>query len=71
MGLLKTLMTTPYERQNDWEFVAVKYRDTIYLCSQKTEQDKLMEQLKTDREKQMESWGFKFEQIILSDSINT
>jgi RAT1-interacting protein len=62
-------MCTPYERREDWEFIAIKYKETIYLCRTETEQYRLFEQSKTDRQKQMESWGFKFEQFVLSDSI--
>ena len=68
-GLLTTLMCTPYERREDWEFVAIKYKETIYLCKTETEQQRLFEQSKSERQKQMESWGFKFEQYVLSDSI--
>ena len=68
-GLLTTLMCTPYERREDWEFIAIKYKETIYLCRTETEQQSLFEQSKSDRQKQMESWGFKFEQLVLSDSI--
>ena len=69
-GLLTTLMCTPYEKREDWEFVALKYKETIYLCRIETEQQRLFEQRKNDRQKHMESWGFKFEQFVLSDSIN-
>jgi RAT1-interacting protein len=69
-GLLTTLMCTPYEKREDWEFVALKYKETIYLCSIETEQKRLQEQHKNDRQKQMASWGYKFEQFILSDSIS-
>ena len=69
-GLLTTLMCTPYEKREDWEFVALKYKETIYLCSIETEQKRLQEQQKNDRQKQMASWGYKFEQFVLSDSIN-
>lgn len=69
-GLLTTLMCTPYEKRKDWEFVALKYKETIYLCSIETEQKRLQEQQKNDRQKQMASWGYKFEQFVLSDTIN-
>ena len=68
-GLLTTIMCTPYERREDWEFVALKYKETIYLCKQETEQQRLFEQNKSERQRHMESWGYKFEQCILSDSI--
>ena len=68
-GLLTTIMCTPYERREDWEFVALKYKETIYLCKQETEQQRLFEQNKSERQRHMESWGYKFEQFILSDSI--
>ena len=44
-------------------------KDTIYLCSTETEQKRLAEANKSERQKQMESWGFKFEQCVLSSSI--
>ena len=68
-GLLTTIMCTPYERREDWEFVALKHKGTIYLCKQETEQQRLFEQNKSERQKHMESWGYKFEQYILSDNI--
>ena len=69
-GLLTTIMCTPYERREDWEFVALKYKETIYLCKQETEQQRLFEQNKSERQRHMESWGYKFEDYILSDSIH-
>ena len=68
-GLLTMIMCTPFEKREDWEFVAIKYKETIYLCKLETEQQRLFEQGKSERQKQMETWGFKFEQFILSDSI--
>ena len=69
-GLLTTIMCTPYERREDWEFVALKYKETIYLCKQETEQQRLFEQNKSERQRHMESWGYKFEQFVLSDNIH-
>ena len=68
-GLLTTIMCTLFERREDWEFVALKHKGTIYLCKQETEQQRLFEQNKSERQRQMESWGYKFEQYILSDNV--
>ena len=68
-GLLTTLMCTPYERREDWEFVAIKFKQTIYLCTIETEQKRTAEQNKSERQKEMSTWGYKFEEFVLSDNI--
>jgi len=66
-GLLTTLMCTPYERRDGWEFNAVKFKKTIYLCAVETDQKKSQRLNESQRQKDMCSWGFKFEQYVLSD----
>ena len=66
-GLLTALMCTPYERRDGWEFNAVKFKNTIYLCAVETEQKRAQRQNETQRQKEMCSWGFKFEQYVLSE----
>ena len=66
-GLLTALMCTPYERRDGWEFNAVKFKNTIYLCAVETEQKRAQRQNETQRQRDMCSWGYKFEQYVLSD----
>ena len=46
------------------------FKDTIYLCKVETEQKRLSEENRTKRQLDMCSWGYKFEQYVLSDNIN-
>lgn len=66
-GLLTTLMCTPYERRDGWEFNAVKFKNTIYLCAVETEGRRIQRQNETQKNRDMCSWGFKFEQYVLSE----
>lgn len=65
-GLLRQLMCTPYEYREPWIILATKFKGTIYLCAEETEkrtQEKLSE---TDAMKKILSYGFKFEQCVLT-----
>lgn len=65
-GLLRLIMCSPYERRDAWIILATKYKGTIYLCALDTEKQ-LKERLNvTDAMKRIFSYGFKFEQFILS-----
>ena len=48
--------------------IAVKWKDTIYLHKEETVEHKLRRQNPTQREKDMTSWGYKFEQYMTTDS---
>ena len=65
-GLLSTLWRTPFEESEGWIVCAVKFKGTIYLCGFDTEEVKDRKQNATARELMMSSWGFKFEQYLLS-----
>lgn len=67
-GLLTAISSTIYEKREDWLFYATKFRSVIYLCDVKT--DRKMEELKNATRKQilMTTWGFKFEQYMVSDA---
>lgn len=65
-GLLRLIMCTPYEKRDSWIILATKFKGTIYLCARDTEkqtQDRLNQ---TDATKRILSYGFKFEQFILT-----
>lgn len=65
-GLLRLIMCTPYEHRDAWIILATKYKGTIYLCAEETEKQ-LNERLnRTDVSKRILSYGFKFEQFILT-----
>lgn len=65
-GLLRLIMCTPYEHRDPWIILATKFKGTIYLCAQETEKQ-IQERLnRTDVSKQILSYGFKFEQFILT-----
>ncbi|CAB3237291.1 unnamed protein product [Arctia plantaginis] len=66
-GLLTCVACTPYENRESWKIVAILHKGNIYLCARDTD-DKINRKLNmTDRDKQFTSWGYKFEQYLLSD----
>lgn len=65
-GLLRLLMCTPYEYRDSWIILATKFRQTIYLCAEETEKHKQERLNATEKTKQICSYGFKFEQYMLS-----
>lgn len=66
-GLLTCVACTPYENREPWRIVATLFKGNIYLCARDT-QDKI-DRLRnmTERDKMFTSWGYKFEQFVLSD----
>lgn len=66
-GLLRMLMSTPYEEREPWIVLATKFKGTIYLCSEETQLKKSEKLRRTDRDKKFLRYGFKFESYILSD----
>lgn len=66
-GLLRMLMSTPYEEREAWIVLATKFKNTIYLCSQETQQKKSDKQRRTARDVKFMRYGFKFESFLLSD----
>lgn len=69
-GLLRLLMCSPYERRDSWNILATKYKGTIYLCAKETEKQKEERNNRNDTMKRILSYGFKFEQFILSGNFN-
>ncbi|KAJ8734003.1 hypothetical protein PYW07_014554 [Mythimna separata] len=66
-GLMTCVACTPYENQEPWKIVAILFKGNIYLCARDTA-EKLHRKLNmTERDKQFTSWGYKFEQYLLSD----
>lgn len=65
-GLLRLIMCSPYERRDAWIILATKYKGTIYLCALDTEKQVKERINMKDATKRIFSYGFKFEQFLLS-----
>lgn len=65
-GLLRIIMCTPYENRDPWIILASKFKGTIYLCALETEHKKLERVSATDNTKRILSYGYKFEQYMLT-----
>ncbi|XP_046970590.1 decapping nuclease DXO homolog [Vanessa cardui] len=70
-GLMTCVACTPYENKDPWEIVAILYKGNIYLCARETPDKKKQKMSMSERDKQCTSWGFKFEQYMLSDTPDT
>lgn len=65
-GLLRQIMCTPYEYREPWIILAIKFKGTIYLCAEETQKQAQDRANQTDALKKILSYGFKFEQYILT-----
>lgn len=65
-GLLRLLMCTPYENKDGWSILATRYHGTIYLSAYETAENRHSREAQTDELKKILSYGFKFEQYMLS-----
>lgn len=65
-GLLRLLMSTPYEEREPWTVLATKFRKTIYLCAEETQMKKAEKSRRSERDIKFMRYGFKFESYILS-----
>lgn len=68
-GKLRMLMCTPYEFRDGWTLLATKWKGNIYLCELETEEDKIKRQSQTEESKRICSYGFKFEQYMMSGEL--
>lgn len=69
-GLLRLLMCTPYENREKWMIMATRYKGNIYLCAEETDEKQANREQMTEKDKLFCSYGFKFEQYLLSDHPN-
>lgn len=65
-GKLRMLMCAPYEFRDGWSLLATKWKGNIYICELETDKDKIKRQSQTAESKKICSYGFKFEQYIMS-----
>ncbi|XP_045455022.1 decapping and exoribonuclease protein-like [Melitaea cinxia] len=66
-GLLTCIACTPYENKDPWKIVAILFQGNIYLCARDTAEKISQKMCMSERDKQFTSWGYKFEQYMLSD----
>lgn len=65
-GVLRLLMCTPYEFHEPWIILATNFKGTIYMYDKETDK-KLNDRLnRTENIKKVISYGFKFEQLLLT-----
>ena len=67
-GLLTVLLGTPYERRDGWIIDVVRWRGSLYLLQVETDRRREDRRNESRRQKQMSSWGYKFEQLMTSSS---
>lgn len=67
-GKLRMLMCTPYSFRDGWSLIATKWKGNIYLCEFQTEQERMKNQSQTEESLKICSYGFKFEQFVMSGS---
>lgn len=65
-GVLTTINSTIYDGKSDWSIYATKFRSVIYLCKMETEKRVQEEASRTERERRMMSYGYKFAQYVTS-----
>ncbi|KAI8429928.1 hypothetical protein MSG28_000398 [Choristoneura fumiferana] len=70
-GLMTCVACTPYENKEPWKIVALLFKGNIYLCARDTEEKLHRKNNMTPEEKKFTSWGYKFEQYMLSDTPDT
>ncbi|CAH2099860.1 unnamed protein product [Euphydryas editha] len=66
-GLMTCIACTPYENNDPWKIVAILYKGNVYLCARDTPEKVKRKMLMTERDIKFTSWGYKFEQYMLSD----
>lgn len=69
-GLLRLMMCTPYEARESWIILATRYKGNIYLCAEETDEKFNHRKQMSEKDKLFCSYGFKFEQYLLTDHPN-
>lgn len=65
-GLMTCVACTPYENREPWKIVAILHKGNIYLCARDTEEKLIQKRNMTEQDQKFTSWGYKFEQYMLS-----
>lgn len=66
-GLLTCIACTPYENREPWRIVVTLYKGSIFLCARDTKEQWEKKRNMSEKDLKFCSWGFKFEQYLLSD----
>jgi len=67
-GLLRLLLNTPYETRDPWIIRVMKWKGSIYLLQQETEQETQRKLNLTVRDRRFCYWGYKFEQYMTNQA---
>jgi RAT1-interacting protein len=67
-GLLRLIMTTPFELRENWIILATKVKGVIYLVAEETAQKRAKIARQTSQDKKFQRYGFKFESHIFANS---
>lgn len=70
-GHLTKLLTTPYETRDGWLLAATKLGGTLYISEVETEAARKERENRPERLEEMMYWGYKFEQYICADSVQS
>ncbi|CAG9782983.1 unnamed protein product [Diatraea saccharalis] len=67
-GLMTCVACTPYENKDPWKIAVILFKGNIFLCARDTEEKIYQKCHMTEQDKKFTSWGYKFEQYMLSES---
>ncbi|KAJ8663683.1 hypothetical protein O0I10_000932 [Lichtheimia ornata] len=62
-GIMTKIFCTPFTRNEPWELRATRYKNTIFMEEQATEQKLRQEQTMSERQRLMSYWGYSFESM--------
>ncbi|KYM88373.1 60S ribosomal protein L13a [Atta colombica] len=68
-GTIKTILYSLYKMRDEWIICASKYRGTIYLCEFYSNEREHQYINASMSEKQLQSWGYKFDQYMIAGMI--
>ncbi|KAI9275589.1 RAI1 like PD-XK nuclease-domain-containing protein [Phascolomyces articulosus] len=69
-GIMTKLFATPFSRNEPWELRVTRHKGTIYIEEQQTEQKRISETSKNERQKIMSYWGYQFEAMCTTSEPN-
>ncbi len=65
-GLLRLIMSLPYEGREDFIILATKYKNTIYLLAEESDRKKAERLNRTSEDNKFLKYGFIFEHFMLN-----
>ncbi|KAM4530275.1 decapping and exoribonuclease protein isoform 1-T4 [Odontesthes bonariensis] len=70
-GHLTKLLTTPYETKEGWLLAVTRFNGTLYISEVETEAARWEREHRTERNKEMMYWGYKFEQYTCAETAHS